>query len=151
MPHCRTIATMLFLAIMGMLMFHNAIPHVHNQAHDHHAAHGVVSDSDRHHHHHHPSNEHQEEQSPNKENSNNLIQILLEIHVEGYHVNELIESRLPGTSDLGNCSMHSKVLDSGFTFCRSAKSSRLYVEHNLRCKPKLYLENSALRAPPRLG
>lgn len=155
----RSIAATLFLSIMGIMLVHNVIPHVHNHGHAHHAGLGV-SDSDHHlqqqHHHHHTSNEHQEDQNPDEpgrdhESRNGLIKILLEIHAEVFHVNDLVESRHPESFDLSHFLLDSDVQTSIFSTYALAKSSELHIKYLCRCKPKLYLVNSALRAPPLLG
>lgn len=141
---------------MGILMLHDAIPHVHNETHNHHATQGVVSDSDQlHHHHHHHSDQDVDDQgpgeeSPNEESRGDLIQIFREIHAQGYHVHDLVESRRPATWDLSNCSSYATGLAYDILY-RLSNADELDHANNVWCKPKLYLVNSALRAPPFLG
>ncbi|MBK8503574.1 MAG: hypothetical protein IPL46_15990 [Saprospiraceae bacterium] len=90
----KPIGAILFLSIMGILMLHDAIPHVHDQTHNHHAIRGVISDLDIQHHEHHHSHQADDqnphEQSPNEENPDDLVQIFREIHTQGYHAHSLV-------------------------------------------------------------
>ncbi|RKZ58122.1 MAG: hypothetical protein DRQ44_15035 [Gammaproteobacteria bacterium] len=108
----KQIKVMFFLGVMGIMMLHNALPHMHHT----HESHGEVTTKAKRHHHahghaHHPehqpdtqdrqyahqlANHHSDEQDDQDGPRGFLLSFILDNHSHSFHTHEIIQLAKPG-------------------------------------------------------
>lgn len=141
MKRLRTIASILFLTLFGIMNLHKVVPHIHHHEDEHVVAH--------HHGHNHPHHDHDKENDEDKGLDDILI-LLLTDHAHSFQAYES-DTELRKTQSLNEQIQFDVVEESeGINYSGLADSHRYYL-----FKPRLdhsaKFSSRSLRAPPELG
>lgn len=141
---------MFLLGIIGVMMLHNAVPHVHHL----HEGHETISGSlEYHHHSHEHGHHHPDENKSNEQDGDFLFSFLLKIHSHTYHTQEFAHLTT------GNFRF-SKVMALSIAGAQEMRRFILYPENQKLGRYALFKEEiynnpffftHSLRGPPALG
>ncbi len=146
----RTISSIFFLSLFGLVNFHNAFPHVHHK-HDLDGHKELIGET--HHHHHDSDHHHHSDEEENDHEEKTLLDFLFKNHSHSKHTHQYIPTTVEHVKTVKQIVV--KIFGSGDSCEFTAKEIDIgwhsYVLFNDVGSDVPFLYSKPLRGPPSLG